>query len=119
VSKAAILRLLGHVLLCGALHVAYSTNDRVKGHYVICVLYRSSLVLASASKAFMSYNVVANIPLLNATLEASDNGRGQYCSRPCLYSFLMRQISRVTMSHCTLYLENSIRIISASARGDS
>jgi hypothetical protein len=43
---------------------------------MISILYRSSLVLALASKGFATYDVFAVISLINARLEDSDNGRG-------------------------------------------
>lgn len=78
ISKPVILRFLGHALLCGVLHVAYNTNDRVEGQYLICLLYRSSLVLAVPTKGFGTYKVVAVIALLNGAVEACDNGRGEH-----------------------------------------
>lgn len=65
-------------MLCGVLHVAYNSNDRVNGQYMVCVLYRSALVLATPTKGFSTYQVVGIISLLNATIEGSDNGRGWY-----------------------------------------
>ncbi|KAF2401744.1 hypothetical protein EJ06DRAFT_575053 [Trichodelitschia bisporula] len=78
-AKQAVMRLLGHVLLCGALHVAYEGDDRVKGQYMICILYRSCLVLGVAAKESGKYTVMAVIPLLNGVVEAPDNGRGLQC----------------------------------------
>ncbi|KAF2735714.1 hypothetical protein EJ04DRAFT_599438 [Polyplosphaeria fusca] len=78
-SRALIFRLLGHVLACGVLHVAYQTPDRVKGQYMICVLYKSRLVLATTSRLFVTYNVMACITLANATIEETDNGKGIQC----------------------------------------
>ncbi|OCL09815.1 hypothetical protein AOQ84DRAFT_375486 [Glonium stellatum] len=79
ISRAAVFRLLGHALLCGVLHVAYQSNDRVKGQYMICVLYKSCLVLATTNRVFTPYNVVAAIALANGTVEEPDNGRGLQC----------------------------------------
>ncbi|KAF2435530.1 hypothetical protein EJ08DRAFT_580532 [Tothia fuscella] len=78
-SKPLMLRQLGHVILCGVLHVTYNTVDRVNGQYMICMLYRSSLVVAVPSKDYSDYQVVAVIPLLNGSIEASDNSRGLQC----------------------------------------
>lgn len=69
-------RLLGHVLACGVLHVTYHTSERVKGQYMVCVLYKSCLVLATTNRLFMPFSVVASIALANATIEEPDNGRG-------------------------------------------
>jgi hypothetical protein len=64
------------VVLCGALHIAYDTNSGIKGEYMVSILYRSSLVLALASKGLATYDVFAVISLINSRLEDSDNGRG-------------------------------------------
>jgi hypothetical protein len=90
-SRALVFRLLGHVLLCGALHVAYQTPERVKGQYMICVLYKSCLVLATASRFFTPYNVVACISLANGSIEEPDNGRGTY-----MRSFTSRSVALIS-----------------------
>jgi hypothetical protein len=79
ISRAMVFRLLGHVLLCGVLHVAYQTPDRIKGSYMVCVLYKSCLVLATASRFHSPYTIVASIGLANASIEETDNGRGLQC----------------------------------------
>jgi hypothetical protein len=79
ISRALVFRMLGHVLLCGVLHVAYQTPDRIKGSYMVCVLYRSCLVLATASRFHTPFTVVASIGLANASIEDADNGRGIQC----------------------------------------
>lgn len=76
ISRALIFRLLGHVLVCGVLHVAYQTPERPKGQYMVCVLYKSCLVLATAGRFMTPYNVVASIALANGSIDESDNGRG-------------------------------------------
>ncbi|KAL1611975.1 hypothetical protein SLS60_000198 [Paraconiothyrium brasiliense] len=77
ISKALVFRLLGHVLVCGVLHVAYQTPDRVKGQYMACVLYKSCLVLANAGRFFTPYSVAASITLANGSIDETDNGRGE------------------------------------------
>ncbi|KAJ4366254.1 hypothetical protein N0V83_007890 [Neocucurbitaria cava] len=57
ISRALVFRLLGHVLLCGVLHVAYQTPERIKGQYMTL------------------YTVVASIGVANGSIEESDNGR--------------------------------------------
>lgn len=81
-SRALVFRLLGHVLLCGVLHVAYQTSERVKGQYMVCVLYKSCLVLATTSRFYTPYSVVACISLANGSIEEPDNGRGMCLSLP-------------------------------------
>lgn len=69
--------MLGRVLLCGVLHVAYESSDRVKGQYMICVLYRSCLVLATVSRSLSTYDVVVGVSLANGSIEEADNGKGK------------------------------------------
>ncbi|UPX13203.1 uncharacterized protein EKO05_0003725 [Ascochyta rabiei] len=79
ISRALVFRLLGHVLLCGVLHVAYQTPERVKGQYMVCVLYKSCLILATTTRSYSSFTVVACIGLANGSIEEPDNGRGIQC----------------------------------------
>jgi hypothetical protein len=80
ISRALVFRLLGHVLLCGVLHVTFQTSEpRINGQYMVCVLYKSCLVLATSSRFHHPYTVVANIGLANGTIEESNNGRGVQC----------------------------------------
>ncbi|KAF2139956.1 uncharacterized protein K452DRAFT_320046 [Aplosporella prunicola CBS 121167] len=76
---ALLTRLLGHVVLCGVLHVAYQTNERVEGKYMICILFRSCLLLAITDKGYATYHVVAAIALGNGSIEQPNNGRGLQC----------------------------------------
>ncbi|KAF2273398.1 uncharacterized protein EI97DRAFT_436053 [Westerdykella ornata] len=78
-SRVHFCRSLGHVLVCGVLHVAYQTPERVTGQYMICILYRSCVLLATANRNLPPYSVVASIPLANASVEEADNGRGLQC----------------------------------------
>lgn len=43
---------------------------------MVCVLYKSCLVLATTNRFYTPYNVVACIALANASIEEPDNGRG-------------------------------------------
>jgi hypothetical protein len=80
ISRALVFRLLGHVLLCGVLHVAFQTPEpRIKGQYMVCVLYRSCFVLATSNRFHTPYTVVASIGLANGSIEESNNGRGVQC----------------------------------------
>jgi hypothetical protein len=45
---------------------------------MICVLYRSSLVLSILDKGILNYKVVAVISLLHGSIETSNNGRGKH-----------------------------------------
>jgi hypothetical protein len=80
ISRALVFRLLGHVLLCGVLHVTFQTSEpRIKGQYMVCALYKSCLVLATSNRFHTPYTVVASIQLANGSIEDSDNGRGVQC----------------------------------------
>jgi hypothetical protein len=96
ISRALVFRLLGHVLLCGVLHVAYQSPDRVKGSYMVCVLYKSCLVLATSSRFHSPYTVVASIGLANASIEETDNGRGIQChTAPHSWKFVFEHNHRL------------------------
>ncbi|KAK5113975.1 hypothetical protein LTR62_003098 [Meristemomyces frigidus] len=77
--RLAFLKLLGNVDLCGCLHIAYRSKDQIKGRYVICVLFDTTLLLATADSDDASYNVLAGIALKNVTMTETDNGRGLQC----------------------------------------
>lgn len=75
-SKTQI-RSLGHIRLCGALHVCWQTKEGVSGQYMIALLYRDWLCLALAARAEQVYMIQACIGLNNIRVEAADNGRGK------------------------------------------
>ena len=105
VSRPIVFRVLGHVLLCGVLHIAYQGTERVKGQYMVCVLYKSCLVLATAGRLFTPYTVVAAIPLANGSLEEADNGRGELCRAKLASAYTIRP----AMPHDSAYVEARIR----------
>ncbi|KAI9822224.1 MAG: hypothetical protein M1832_003047 [Thelocarpon impressellum] len=78
-SQAVTLRLLGHVSLCGVLHVAWQTPTGVQGEYMLCALFRTNLILATYHRAKGKFVVVACIDLANVKVESADNGRGLQC----------------------------------------
>ncbi|OQO11938.1 hypothetical protein B0A48_03665 [Cryoendolithus antarcticus] len=80
VPKSIFLQMLGPVELCACLHIAYrSKGEFMKGMYVICVLFDTTLLLATAEDEGTRYSVLAGIPLANATIEESDNRKGLQC----------------------------------------
>ncbi|CAO2657836.1 Nn.00g070960.m01.CDS01 [Neocucurbitaria sp. VM-36] len=105
ISRALVFRLLGHVLLCGVLHVAYQTPERIEGQYMVCVLYKSCLVLATVNRFQTLYTVVASIGLANGSIEDSDNGRGTQChTAPHTWKFVFEHSHRlheIIFSACT------------------
>jgi hypothetical protein len=79
VHQSIFLRLLGSVELCGCLHIAYRSRGCIKGNYVMCVLFETTLLLATADEETENYAVLAGIPLSSATLQEADNGKGLQC----------------------------------------
>jgi hypothetical protein len=75
-SKDSI-RALGHVHLCGVLYVSWQTKESVDGRYLICLLYRDFLMMATAFRNEQTYTVQACISLAEIHIEEVDNGRGR------------------------------------------
>ncbi|KAK0734140.1 hypothetical protein B0T26DRAFT_736899 [Lasiosphaeria miniovina] len=73
------IRSFGHVQLCGALHVCWQTKEGVTGQYMVALLYREWLCLATASRIDQIYTIQACVALGNIKLEEVDNGRGLQC----------------------------------------
>ena len=73
-----MIRALGHVYLCGVLHVAWQTNTGVDGQYMITLLYRDCLVVASAERSENVYSIGAIIFFNDIRVEEADNGKGVY-----------------------------------------
>lgn len=71
------IRSFGHIHLCGALHVCWQTKDSVSGQYLICLLYRDWLCIASASRFGQTYTILLCVSLMNVKVEEADNGRGK------------------------------------------
>lgn len=72
------IRSFGHIELCGVLYACWQTKDKVQGQYLVTLLYKEWLCLASASRADQIYTLQACIPLNQVKVEAVDNGRGKY-----------------------------------------
>ncbi|KAK4451643.1 hypothetical protein QBC34DRAFT_492910 [Podospora aff. communis PSN243] len=70
------IRSFGHLQLCGALHVCWQTKEGVGGQYMVALLYREWLCLATASRTDQIYTIQACVSLGNIKLEDVDNGRG-------------------------------------------
>ncbi|TVY83346.1 hypothetical protein LSUE1_G000997 [Lachnellula suecica] len=103
-SKCAI-RSLGHIHLCGALHVSWQTKNGADGQYMISLLYRDFLLLASAPKLDQVYIVQACIGLNDLRIEEIDNGRGLQCHTvPFSWKLVFEydhQLFEITMSACS------------------
>ncbi|EEU48396.1 uncharacterized protein NECHADRAFT_74501 [Fusarium vanettenii 77-13-4] len=68
------IRAFGHIQLCGALHVCWETEAGVEGQYMICLLYKDVLCLASGGKSDRIYTILACIDLHSAKVEDVDKG---------------------------------------------
>lgn len=81
VPKTVFLQLLGEVLLCGCLHAAYrSKGDFIKGSYVACVMFSTTLLLATvAQEEPLRYGILAGVSLANTTIGETDDGKGLQC----------------------------------------
>ncbi|KAI7560874.1 hypothetical protein KC317_g9448 [Hortaea werneckii] len=79
VPRSVFLQLLGQVALCGCLHIAYRTRERVRGCYVICILFETTLLLAVAPEDQQKYSTLAGIALANATIADCDDMKGLQC----------------------------------------
>ncbi|KAL8766511.1 MAG: hypothetical protein Q9209_006727 [Squamulea sp. 1 TL-2023] len=82
-TSPASLRLLGHAALCGVLYVAYESEKEVCGAYMLCVLFKSHLLLAVPQAVtqtdILRYDVIALINLHGSQVEKADDGRGLQC----------------------------------------
>jgi hypothetical protein len=76
------IRSFGHLQLCGALHVCWQTKEGVSGQYMVALLYREWLCLATASRTDQIYTIQACVSLGNIKVEDVDNGRGMTIAHP-------------------------------------
>jgi hypothetical protein len=60
--------------------MSWQTKGSVDGQYMITLLYRDFLLLASAGKTDQVYTVQSCIGLNELRVEEVDNGRGMYCT---------------------------------------
>lgn len=74
--KATQFRMLGHVLLCGVLHVAYQTSHRVEGGYMLCVMFKDYLLVAAPTAGYAKFDIVATIYLSDAKVVSTEDGKG-------------------------------------------
>ncbi len=86
---------------------------------MICVLYRSCLILATATKSFTNYDVVAAIALANGSVEEADNGRGE--SHPSSTGDLLKAdlADRFAVSHSSVHVEVRLRARKSHFRVDN
>ncbi|WPH04829.1 Hypothetical protein R9X50_00772600 [Acrodontium crateriforme] len=96
VPRSVYLQLLGQVILCGCLHVAYRTRDRITGSYAICVLFESTLLLASEDEYQPRYKIMAGIALARATIVETDNAKGlQFHTAPHSWKIVFEHSARM------------------------
>ncbi|ORY66430.1 uncharacterized protein BCR38DRAFT_484059 [Pseudomassariella vexata] len=73
------IRSLGQIQLCGALHICWQTREGVSGSYMVALLYKDCLCLATAGRSDQIYTIQACIGLDTIKIEEVDNGRGLQC----------------------------------------
>lgn len=86
------LRLLGHATLCGVLFVTYQAFDsqsEVRGEYMLCVLFKSYLLLARPKVGSSKYEVGIIMSLRDIHLDRPTNGRGKRGTRSSMSPLLM------------------------------
>lgn len=75
-------RMLGHVVLCGALYITWQrAPNAVHGEYLACMLFRSMLLLSTVQRGTARYVLRASIALAEAHIEDCDKGEGKHDSR--------------------------------------
>lgn len=80
ISGPVFMHLIGDVVLCGCLHVAFRGKSTMRGLYMISILFSSTLLLAHvAQEDPLRYGVSAGISLATILIEECDNGRGLQC----------------------------------------
>ncbi|KAI6093713.1 Dbl homology domain-containing protein [Hypoxylon rubiginosum] len=103
-SKTTI-RSFGQVRLCGALHVCWQTKDGVDGAYMVTLLYKDCLCLATTSRPDHAYTIQACIGLSDIKVEEVDNGRGLQChTAPYSWKLVFEcdhQLYEVIMTACS------------------
>ncbi|KAI0013472.1 Dbl homology domain-containing protein [Xylariaceae sp. FL0662B] len=103
-SKTTI-RSFGQVRLCGALYVCWQTRDGVAGEYMVTLLYKNYLCLATASKVDHIYTIQACISLGDIKIEEVDNCRGLQChTAPYSWKLVFEcdhQLYEIIMTACS------------------
>ncbi|KAK9771388.1 hypothetical protein SCAR479_11994 [Seiridium cardinale] len=99
------IRSLGQIQLCGALHICWQARGGVEGQYMVCLLYKECLCLATASKVDQLYTIQACIGLNTIKIEEADNGRGLQChTAPFSWKLVFEinhQLYEIVMTACT------------------
>ncbi|ETS87624.1 hypothetical protein PFICI_01452 [Pestalotiopsis fici W106-1] len=112
-SLKATVRSLGQIQLCGALHICWQTRGGAEGRYMVCLLYKECLCLATASRSDQLYTIQACIGLNTIKIEEADNGRGLQChTAPFSWKLVFEidhQLYEVIMTACTPREENEWR----------
>jgi RhoGEF domain len=74
-------RMLGNTILCGVLYLTYQTRSNVDGAYALCVLFRSSFLIALPNGGNGSFDLTAFIMLSDLKLESASDGKGSLTPR--------------------------------------
>lgn len=83
---------------------------------MLCVLFKSYLILAVPDSDFRRYQIVTCAGLRDFRVESTENGKGVgfWIS---LFA-LAENMNRLTVQYCALLVEDCLRIRTATLRGD-
>lgn len=115
------IRSFGHIQLCGVLYACWQAKGGgVQGQYMVTLLYKDWLCLASASKADQIYTLQACIPLSQIKIEAVDNGRGRMMTKGVMFLIIQQltELYRSSMPHCPILVEDRFRMRLPVVRDD-
>jgi RhoGEF domain len=112
--KTSQFRMLGDVLLCGILYLAYQTKSRVEGGYMLCMMFRDYLVIAAPAVEQAKFDILATIYLCDARVVSTKDGRGTLSTSYQLSPANRR--SRLTMPYRPFLVENRVRVRQSSLR---
>lgn len=96
------------------LYIAYESEKEVCGAYMLCVLFKTHLLLAVPQSDTFRYHVVALINLHGSQIEKSDDGRGEWNAKT--YGDQALKLSRPPMPYCILLVEVDLRTRTAAVR---
>lgn len=89
------------------LYVAYQSKTDLRGDYMLCVLFKSYLILAIPKVGSTQYSVMAIISLSDIQIDKPDNGRGKQKDIGKWTSLNHLTLHRFTVPHCAIRMETS------------
>ena len=86
--------------------MAYQSQNTVLGEYMLCALFKSCLVLGTASKTgdLKQFTIAASINVADISIESADNAKGMQVD----FSSSPINKSRSAMPYSTILLETNL-----------